>query len=207
MPGAGCQSRKTHEVTVGKARSTQPGLLEPDPVPIDGFAHRRELISPNQERELVLCLSQLQFKPFEFRGYTGRRLVASFGLRYDFADSRVHEAPEIPPFLLPLRGLAAEFAVIDASALKHALVTRYEAGAAIGWHKDRPVFQDVIGISLLSPCRFRLRRRTGATWRREALSLEPRSAYLLRGSVREDWEHSIPAAENVRYSVTFRSLT
>jgi alkylated DNA repair dioxygenase AlkB len=108
--------------------------------------------------------------------------------------------------LHPLRDLAGKFAQINPSALQHALVTEYKPGAAIGWHRDRPVFKDVVGISLLSPCRFRLRRRSGATWQRYAITLAPRSAYLLRGTVREHWQHSIPQAQTLRYSVTFRSL-
>jgi alkylated DNA repair dioxygenase AlkB len=118
----------------------------------------------------------------------------------------VRRAEDLPDFLLPLRDYAAAFAGIDPAALEHALVTEYSPGAGIGWHRDRPVFDDVIGISLAAPCRFRLRRRQGTTWRRAALNLAPRSAYLLRGPVRRDWEHSIPPVEQLRYSVTFRSI-
>lgn len=148
----------------------------------------------------------MPFQNFEFRGYLGHRRVVSFGVRYDFSDSKVHGAPDIPPFLLPLRQVAAGSAQIDPSALRHALVTEYQPGAGIGWHRDRPEFGDVIGVSLLSPCRFRLRRRQGAGWQRKSLILEPRSCYVLRGAARQEWEHSIPAAESLRYSVTFRSL-
>ncbi len=90
--------------------------------------------------------------------------------------------------------------------MPHALITEYGPGAAIGWHRDKGVFSDVIGVSLLSPCTFRLRRRVGSSWERYSLIAEPRSAYLLRGEARTAWEHSIPAVETLRYSVTFRSL-
>ena len=90
--------------------------------------------------------------------------------------------------------------------LQHALVTEYSPGAAIGWHKDRPEFNDVIGISLLAPCVFRLRRKMEQRWERASLVLQPRSAYLLRGVARDDWQHSIPPVDKLRYSVTFRSL-
>jgi alkylated DNA repair dioxygenase AlkB len=90
------------------------------------------------------------------------------------------------------------------------LLTEYGPGAGIGWHKDRSVFGEVVGISLLSPCVFRLRRKTAlkprATWQRLSLTLAPRSAYLLSGPARSDWEHSIPEVESLRYSVTFRNL-
>lgn len=204
MPGRNGQRREAGRIALTKDRRAQLSLLEPQG--IVGLAYQAEFISREQERALVECLVQLAFKPFEFRGYLGRRRAVSFGVRYDFNDSKMHEAPEIPAFLLPLRGLAAEFAGIEPAALRQALVTEYQPGAGIGWHRDRPGFDDVIGVSLLSPCRFRLRRRHGAGWQRQDLVLEPRSAYLLRGEVRAAWEHSIPPADNLRYSVTFRSL-
>ncbi|WP_119300144.1 alpha-ketoglutarate-dependent dioxygenase AlkB [Dongia deserti] len=204
MPRRDRQEGEALSFAIGNLRPTQLSLFEPRA--IEGFEYQPDLISREQEGALVARFSELDFKNFEFRGYLGNRRVVSFGFRYDFTDSAVHAAPEIPPFLLPLRQQAAEFARLDASALKHVLVTEYQPGAGIGWHRDRPVFQDVIGISLLSSCRFRLRRRKGEGWQREALLLEPRSAYLLRGLVREEWEHSIPSADSLRYSITFRSL-
>jgi alkylated DNA repair dioxygenase AlkB len=86
------------------------------------------------------------------------------------------------------------------------LVTEYAPGAAIGWHKDRSVFGDVVGISLVSPCTFRLRRKAGMRWDRRNLTAEPRSVYLLRGPSRYEWEHSIPAVNQLRYSLTFRNI-
>jgi hypothetical protein len=188
-------------------QAAQLELLAPDSIPIEGFAYQPDLVPPDLERALVGHFAALDFKEFEFHGFLGKRRVVSFGGRYDFGDSRVHEAPGIPKFLHPLRDLAGTFAGLEPSALRHALVTEYQPGAGIGWHRDRPVFKDVVGISLLSPCRFRLRRRAGTAWQRHAISLAPRSAYLLRGAVREDWQHSIPLQGQLRYSVTFRTLT
>jgi alkylated DNA repair dioxygenase AlkB len=109
--------------------------------------------------------------------------------------------------LLALRQKAAEFAGLSEDGLQHALVTEYSPGAAIGWHKDRPEFADVIGISLGAPCLFRFRRKKqGTRWERASIELQPRSAYLLRGQARWDWQHSIPPVDTLRYSITFRSL-
>lgn len=180
-----------------------PGLAQPLP---EGFVYASAVVSVDQEAELLQHFRQLAFREFEFHGYQGRRRVVYFGYRYDFNESTLAPAEPIPPFLLPLRGIAASFASIDADELQHALVTEYAAGAGIGWHKDRPNFNDVIGVSFASPCRFRLRRRNGDAWQRASILLEPRSAYLLRGPVRTDWEHSIPPGESLRYSVTFRSM-
>lgn len=187
--------------------TAQLNLLAPDPLPIEGFLYQPDLVAPEMESALVARFAALDFKEFEFHGFRGKRRVVSFGARYDFGDSKVHKAPEIPAFLHPLRDLAGKFSGIDPEALRHALVTEYQPGAGIGWHRDRPVFKDVIGISLLSPCRFRLRRKVGTSWRRHAIMLAPRSGYLLRGTVREQWQQSIPPAEQLRYSVTFRTLT
>jgi len=200
------QGRKARSLAPSMSQTPQLELLAPDPIPIEGFAYQPELVSPDLERVLVAHLAELDFKEFEFRGFLGKRRVVSFGMRYDFGDSKMHQAPDIPAFLHPLRHLAGTFAGIEPSSLRHALVTEYQSGAAIGWHRDRPVFSDVIGVSLLSPCRFRLRRKLGSSWQRHAMTLAPRSAYLLRGAVREQWQHSIPPQEQLRYSVTFRTL-
>jgi alkylated DNA repair dioxygenase AlkB len=112
----------------------------------------------------------------------------------------------MPLFLLGVRNLAASFAGLTAIDLPHALVTEYGPGAAIGWHRDKGVFDKVVGISLLSPCNFRFRRKSGSAWERYSLTVAPRSAYLLRGESRTVWEHSIPGVDALRYSITFRSL-
>jgi len=192
----------------------------PGPLP-EGFRYRPDLVTPREEAALVERLRNLPFTPFMFRGYRGHRRVVSFGLAYDFGAGALGRADPVPDFLLGLRERAAAFAGLPAAALAHVLVNEYAPGAGIGWHRDRPVFEDVVGVSLLSACRFRLRRRvesaraesgtaeSGAArsgWERRALPVEPRSAYLLRGPARDIWEHSIPPGETLRYSVTFRSL-
>src|SRR4051812_8566011 len=183
----------------------QPTLLDPISTLPDGFEYRESFVSAAEEAELVSHITRLELREFEFHGYLGRRRVTSFGLRYDFNDMAVHEAAEMPDSLLPLRDRAAGFAELAPAALAHALLTEYTPGAAIGWHRDRSVFGDVVGISLGAPCRFRLRRKLGERWERASLTLMPRSAYLLSGPVRHEWQHSIPPVEELRYSVTFRS--
>jgi alkylated DNA repair dioxygenase AlkB len=172
----------------------------------EGFQYNDAVLSLDQEQTLVEEFAYLPFREFEFRGFLGKRRTVSFGWRYDFNVRELQEAKEIPTFLLGLRETVAKFAGLPADRLQHALVTEYSPGAAIGWHKDRPEFNDVIGISLLAPCVFRLRRKIEQRWERASLVLPPRSAYLLRGVARDDWQHSIPPVDKLRYSVTFRSL-
>ena len=188
--------------------ATQLSLLEEATIGTmpEGFEYRPELLRPAEEAELIARFQQLEFKPFEFHGYFGNRRTVSFGWHYDFASSRVRPTIDIPDFLQPFRIKAAAFAELDPAVLEHALVTEYAPGAGIGWHRDRPVFEDVIGISLGAPCRFRLRKKRGNNWERAAIELQPCSAYLLRGAVRREWEHSIPPLDRLRYSVTFRSV-
>jgi alkylated DNA repair dioxygenase AlkB len=150
----------------------------------------------------------LPFREFEFHGYTGKRRVVSFGWHYDFEARVLRRSDDMPPFLIDLRDAAARFAGVEPARLQHVLVTEYGAGAGIGWHRDKDVFGEVVGISLLAPCVFRLRRATAAAgkWERVSLTAEPRSAYLLSGASRNEWEHSIPAVASLRYSITYRTL-
>ena len=171
-----------------------------------GLSYEPDLIAPEHESELVAHFVDLPFRAFEFHGYIGKRRTVSFGWHYDFGEAKLRPAESIPRFLLPLRARAAAFANVPADELQHALVTEYEPGAAIGWHRDKGVFGKVIGVSLLSACRFRLRRKRAAGWERAAFTAAPRSAYLLDGPARTEWEHSIPGVEMLRYSVTFRTL-
>ncbi|HEY2226868.1 MAG TPA: alpha-ketoglutarate-dependent dioxygenase AlkB [Xanthobacteraceae bacterium] len=187
-------------------KHTQPSLFEPVPRLPTGFNYRPDLLSADEERALVRAMTDLPFKEFEFRGFLGKRRVVSYGWRYDYNGGGLQQSDGVPAFLLPLRRQAAEFAGMAAEQFQQALVTEYRPGATIGWHKDRSVFGEVVGISLLSACNFRLRRRAGTGWERAALKVEPRSIYLLQGPARSEWEHSIPAGGELRYSVTFRNF-
>jgi len=186
--------------------SVQHALFHELPRLPEGFWYEEELLSPDEEEALTSTFERLPFREFEFRGFLGKRRTVSFGWRYDFNVRKLQPTETIPTFLLALRQKAAEFADLSEDGLQHALVTEYSPGAAIGWHKDRPEFANVIGISLGAPCLFRFRRKQGTRWERASTELQPRSAYLLRGSARWDWQHSIPPAETLRYSITFRSL-
>jgi alkylated DNA repair dioxygenase AlkB len=173
----------------------------------EGFAYRPEVISPEAESRLLEEIAPLPFQPFQFHGFEGKRRVVSFGWRYDFSAHKSLPADPIPAFL---REVCREVQAASGFALpdvEQVLVTEYAPGAQIGWHKDRPVFGDVMGLSLAAPCRFRLRKAAAdGTWQRVSVSLGPRSAYLLTGPARWSWEHSVPPVDALRYSITFRTL-
>jgi alkylated DNA repair dioxygenase AlkB len=172
-----------------------------------GFRYQQNFISGDEEAALVQQIERLPLKEFEFQGFVGKRRVVSFGWRYDFNDRELQRADDIPPFLLPLRDRAAAFAGLVADDFRHVLVTEYSPGAAIGWHRDKAMFAEIVGVSLLRRCPFRLRRKQpDGKWQRVTISAEPRSAYLLAGESRTEWEHSIPAVEGLRYSITFRNF-
>ena len=184
----------------------QLGFFEPQRQTPEGFKYESDVLTVQDEAELVAAIRTLPFRDFEFHGFTGKRRVVSFGWRYDFAERALQKVEDIPAFLLPLRDAAARFAELDADLLRHVLVTEYGPSAAIGWHRDKAVFGEVIGVSLAAPCVFRLRRKAGDSWERVSITAEPRSMYLLSGPSRTEWEHSIPPVETLRYSVTFRAL-
>jgi alkylated DNA repair dioxygenase AlkB len=172
----------------------------------DGFGYQPEVISPDEESRLLADIAPLPFREFQFHGFEGKRRVVSFGWRYDFEEHTALPADPIPEFLIELCRKAQAASGFSLPHLQQVLVTEYAPGAPIGWHKDRPFFEDVMGLSLAAPCLFRMRKREGPRkWRRVSLPLEPRSAYLLTGPARWEWEHSIPPLEELRYSITFRN--
>jgi alkylated DNA repair dioxygenase AlkB len=185
---------------------TQPDLFSDAPLLPPGLRYEPALIDATEAARLTALIAPLPFKAFEFHGFTGKRRVVSYGWKYDFSAERVVRIEPMPDFLLPLRDRAAAFAGIDPPALEQVLVTEYEPGAAIGWHKDKAVFDEVVGISLGASCIMRFRRPLGAKWERRNLTLDPGSAYLITGPARTDWEHSITPVPALRYSITFRTM-
>jgi len=194
-------------------RGQQSSLLIP-PVPA-GFFYQPEFVTVAEERQLVSEIERLDFKRVEMRGVVARRRVAHFGWSYGYYSRRTKPGEPLPAFLLPLRERAAGWAHIVADEFVEALVTEYRPDATIGWHRDAPMFGDVIaGISLLGMSRMRFRpyvspkEQRGLPPRRAThdVELEPRSAYLISGEARRNFEHSIPAVASRRYSITFRTL-
>jgi alkylated DNA repair dioxygenase AlkB len=176
-------------------------------VELKGLDYAQEFITQREHEQLVAKLNSLDLEPFRFHGWTGNRKTRTFGWRYDFDDASFTPAAPIPPWLRSLQAKVAEFAGVDSGDVAHVLIARYDPGAAIGWHRDRPQFEQVVGISLVSEAILRFRQRIDGGFRRSKLYLEPRSAYLLSSEARWEWEHSIAAAETLRFSITFRTLS
>lgn len=180
-------------------------FAEPRRLP-EGFRYHPELMSVEEEEALARKLEQLPFKPFDFQGFLANRQVVSFGYRYDYDRRAVVEAAPFPSFLEPLRRKVAALFDRPAESFRQILINEYRPGAGIGWHRDKAQFDEVVGVSLLHPCVLRFRRKAGEKWDRASLTVEPRSAYLLSGPARTIWEHSIPALDSLRYSITLRTL-
>jgi alkylated DNA repair dioxygenase AlkB len=175
-----------------------------DPLP-EGFLYQPEFISADDEAQLLHAIKALRFEAFQFQGYVARRRIVEYGFEYDFSTRRASAAPEIPEFLRSLQHQAATLANLPPNDIVEAVVTEYPPGAPIGWHRDVPQFEVIIGISFASSCRMRLKpyRREGSI---VSVLLEPRSAYVMRGPARWKFQHSIPPVKDFRYSVTFRTL-
>lgn len=174
-----------------------------------GFRYAEEFISPADESALLAEIARLPFANAQYKEWTANRRVVSYGGRYDFGRNELEHAPPIPPFLRELRGSAAAFAGLSAADLTHALIAEYAAGTQLGWHRDVPEFEHVVGISLLGPARMRLRPfphvpRSGA--RTLKIELAPRSIYCMSGAARWAWQHAISPTPSLRYSITFRTL-
>jgi len=172
-----------------------------------GLSQAGAFVTPDEEQMLIASIDAAELSPFRFHGWLGKRLTASYGWCYDFDDASFAPAEPIPEWLLPLRAKAARFARLPPDELVQALLIRYDPGAGIGWHRDRPVFEHVLGISLGAPATMRFRRRRRGGFDRAWALLAPRSIYHLTGEARHEWEHSIAVMEVTRWSITFRSLS
>lgn len=174
---------------------------------IEGLSYSEELIERSEEQHLIERLDATALSPFRFHGWLGNRKTRSFGWRYDFDDASFAPTEPLPDWLLPLRVKAAAFAGLQPDDFTHVLLARYDTGAGIGWHRDRDVFDQVVGVSLATPATLRFRRRRPGGFDRVSLTVSPRSTYLLSGEARREWEHSITPGEQLRFSITFRTLS
>jgi alkylated DNA repair dioxygenase AlkB len=188
--------------------TAQGALFEPTVAALpDGMDYREEILSKRDEDAAVRYIAHLPLRSFEFAGgFKGNRRVMSFGFRYDYSQQKLIEAAPIPGELLEIRDIVAARMGHPPNNLRQALVTEYAPGAGIGWHRDKKMFGEILGVSLLAPCTFRLRRKVGGQWQRMSVQARPRSAYCLSGDARNVWEHSIPPLDRLRYSITFRTF-
>jgi len=173
---------------------------------VPGLVVVDQAVSEAEEMALAARIDAAPLAPFQFGQWEGKRLTTHYGSGYDFSRQRVAVAPPLPEWLLRLRGELAPQVGLDPAAFEAALLIRYDPGAGIGWHRDRPQYDKVIGLSLSAPCVLRLRRRTPDGFERRTVELAPRSLYLLSGEVRREWEHSILPLAVTRRSITFRTL-
>lgn len=183
-----------------------PTLFEAEAARPEGFRYEPEFLERAEEADLLARFADLTFGEFRMRGVVARRRTAQFRWHYSFETFRLTPAEDPPEYLVDLQARAERFAGTPPGALDEILVTEYQPGATIGWHRDAPPFGLVVGVSLGASCRFRFRRKAGSRWETSAFELAPRSIYVLDGPARREWQHSIPAVRALRYSVTFRSL-
>jgi alkylated DNA repair dioxygenase AlkB len=184
----------------------QRDLFAADAPLVPGLRLALEAVTPAEEARLAAQVDAAPLKPFEFGQWRGKRLTAYYGSSYDFAHGRLGEAPPLPDWLVALRERIAPLVGLDPAALAGALLIRYDPGAGIGWHRDRPQYGEVLGLSLGAPCALRLRRRSPDGFERRKVELPPRSLYRLSDEARWDWEHSIAPMAVTRRSITFRTL-
>jgi alkylated DNA repair dioxygenase AlkB len=172
----------------------------------EGLRYVADFVSPETEQKLISRIRDLALQPFQFGQFKGKRRVASFGFRYDYALRQLQGAEPVPAWLDEVVAKVEVFGG-PATRIRQVLCTEYDVGVGIGWHRDKPHFDRIFGLSLGSACKFRFRRAAGRSWDRFTVDAQPRSLYMISGASRQIWEHSIPAVESPRYSITFRTMS
>jgi alkylated DNA repair dioxygenase AlkB len=174
----------------------------------EGMRLQQAFLSREEEALLLARIGELPLAPMKYRQYEALRRVVSFGGQYDFGAQQLHAADPLPGWLQPLRERAAAWIGVAPEQFTQALVAEYRPGTPLGWHRDVPDFEDIVGVSLLDDAVLRLRpypHVTGSRPQMLKLTLPPRSIYLLRGASRWAWQHSIAPTQALRYSVTLRT--
>lgn len=179
----------------------------PAPPAVPGLVQVHDAITTPREAEISALIDAAPLAPFQFGQWEGKRLTVNYGSAHDYQRARPSDAPPLPDWLVALRDELAPQVARDPRQFVQGLLIRYDPGAGIGWHRDRPQYGEVIGLSLGAPVTLRLRRRLpGGGFERVGVPLPPRSLYLLSGAVRDEWEHSIAPTDATRRSVTLRTM-
>ena len=172
----------------------------------EGLLYQQDFLSMEEEQALLAEIRALALEEAKYKAFTAKRRIVSYGSSYDFETNQLGPAPEIPPFLAPLKARAARLIGVDEQSIKHALVTEYRPGTELGWHRDVGEFGIVVGVSLGGTCRMRFRRYPPQKGEKAFnLGLAPRSVYVLRDEIRWRWQHSVARTSELRYSITFRT--
>lgn len=173
-----------------------------------GFEYRASFLSLGEEASFLACIRDLPFEEARYKQYTAKRRIVAYGGSYDFGENELRPAAAVPAFLNPLRQRIAEWTGIPAERFDHAMIAEYRPGTQLGWHRDVPDFEAIVGVSLAGACRMRLRPYPPTeTAKRAAFPIElaPCSAYIMRGVARWQWQHAISPTKELRYSITFRT--
>lgn len=195
-----------HSRKISDNRDKQGSLFASEPQLPPGFLYQDDFLSLAEERDLLAAIASIELKTFQMHGVTAKRRIAQFGWHYALEQRHLTAAEAIPEALLPVRSRLAEAAGVHPEELSEALVTQYQPGAGIGWHHDAPAFGIVTAVSLMGRCRMRFRQGRVGAWTTRDIELEPRSMYVIAGPARSQWQHGMPPATELRYSITFRTV-
>src|SRR5688500_5518993 len=172
----------------------------------DGLLYERDFIGAEGEAALLEEIDRLPLQGAKYKTCAARRRIAVFGSAYDFETYELGPAPPLPAFLKPLKERVSSLIGVSPESFPHALINEYRPGTPLGWHRDVPEFELVVGVSLAGACRMRFRPSPPHKGTKVfVLDLEPRSVYVLRDEIRWRWQHSVAPTRELRYSITFRT--
>lgn len=180
----------------------------PAPSLPEGMRYEAGFLNADEEADLIALIGTLPLKEMQHKSYTARRRIVSFGGRYDFNKNALQPAGEVPAVLQPLRSKVAAWLKVDPGQFTQILVAEYRPGTPLGWHRDVPDFEDIVGVSLGTTAMLRFRPYPPVRPKKAdiiKIAVEPRSIYLLRGPARWAWQHSVAPTTDLRYSITFRT--
>ncbi len=196
-------------VYIDKLQQSVNTLFPNDIIVPDGFHYFPDFLTEREEQQLINDIGDLELHTLIFRGFEAKRKVNSYGYDYQFDTRSISRGEDIPPAFNFLLEKISTWLSIPLEDLAEVLVTEYPPGSVINWHRDAPPFDIIVGVSLMSDCRFKLRPYDKAKQGRKSIITIPvrrRSIYVIRDEARTHWEHCIAPVTETRYSITVRTL-
>ena len=77
---------------------------------LPGLATQDDFVTSAEEQALIAAINAADLSPYQFHGWTGKRMTVAYGWSYDFDAGQLRRGDPLPDWLIPFRDRVARFA-------------------------------------------------------------------------------------------------